>query len=976
MKISTILDQIDDGQIALPEFQRGYVWTREQVRELMTSLYKGYPIGSLMVWATSGADADVRHGEGTSTGVVKLLLDGQQRVTSLYGIARGRPPKFFEGNEKTFSGLNFHLGSETFEFYGPVKMKNDPLWVDVTDLLQPDGLKPWLKHLAAEDDFAEYLVRLNRLREILNIDIHHHTIDGPDKTVDIVVDVFNKVNSGGTMLSKGDLALAKLCATWPEARHVMNERLAAWRKVGFDFKLDWLLRVTTAVLTGDSFFSSLKDVQPAEFAAGLDEASNAVNKTITLVSARLGLDHDRVLGGRYAVPVMARWFSTHAEKLPAATDQDKLLYWYMQSMIWGRHSGSTETKLQQDLKALDSGGLDKLIEVLRDSRGDLTVRPGNFDGSTLGSRFYPLLYLLSRVWGAKDLGTGNQLSAHMLGKLARLEVHHLFPKAVLAAHDHPVGERNAVANFALLTQETNLAISATLPSIYFPLMEEKHPGVLASQWIPLDAELWEVDRYRDFLAARRELLAKAANTFFAELLGGTLEETAAVTTTTNPITTSPPVVVVDEAERPLQELKEWFAAHQLPSPELYYEITDDDSGEVLAEVDAAWPDGLQPGRGHKVAFLLDHDDDTEKRLTTLGYRPFTSVDALKAFALRLVGDIPESVSPSEAASEDEPTGLADDAPDEDEPLEGIDRILALADASGVRPAIDRAIEVADRHRLGKRTYKKSLMLTPPANKTKVLVNIAIVDVDAMNNWVSDTNWSDYYDVEMPEVVEALGSVGRHRLDTQGCTDLLDRVDDLLSSIDELAEPDQGPSVTQRIVSLLQSEADVAFDAGDVAEQVGIRKRLAVKRLSRLVSPRCPAKYAGAVQRLDDGTYRAAGSEAASADSRSESSEDSGGGESELRDALLDVARRAKSEAGYNPTLFIQMLSERGGLGTARSLLAAPGTSDGFAALWERGRLDLTVEAVVLQPEFRDLFSRQELDVARRRLGDHGVGPTR
>ena len=77
MKISTILDQIDDGQIALPEFQRGYVWTREQVRELLTSLYKGYPIGSLMVWATAGADADVRHGDGNAKGIVKLLLDGQ-----------------------------------------------------------------------------------------------------------------------------------------------------------------------------------------------------------------------------------------------------------------------------------------------------------------------------------------------------------------------------------------------------------------------------------------------------------------------------------------------------------------------------------------------------------------------------------------------------------------------------------------------------------------------------------------------------------------------------------------------------------------------------------------------------------------------------------------------------------------------------------------------------------------------------------
>src|SRR5690242_14455238 len=117
------------------------------------------------------------------------------------------------------------------------------------------------------------------------------------------------------MLSKGDLALAKICATWPDGRHNMNEHLDRWRKVGFDFKLDWLLRVTTAVLTGDSFFSSLKDIEPAPFAKGLEDAASAVDKSITLVSTRLGLDHDRVFAGRYGVPVMARWFTTKAGKL-------------------------------------------------------------------------------------------------------------------------------------------------------------------------------------------------------------------------------------------------------------------------------------------------------------------------------------------------------------------------------------------------------------------------------------------------------------------------------------------------------------------------------------------------------------------------------------------------------------------------------------------------------------------------------------
>ena len=86
MNISTILDQIDNGAMALPEFQRGYVWNREQVRRLMHSLYRRYPVDSLLVWVTKTEGAPSR-GDGTLTpGSVELILDGQQRMTSLYGL--------------------------------------------------------------------------------------------------------------------------------------------------------------------------------------------------------------------------------------------------------------------------------------------------------------------------------------------------------------------------------------------------------------------------------------------------------------------------------------------------------------------------------------------------------------------------------------------------------------------------------------------------------------------------------------------------------------------------------------------------------------------------------------------------------------------------------------------------------------------------------------------------------------------------
>src|SRR5687768_8807340 len=122
--------------MALPEFQRGYVWNRDQVRGLMDSLYRRHPIGSLLVWVTESKGAPARGDGQLAAGVVKLLLDGQQRITSLYGIVRGQPPRFFEGNAETFKGLYFHLEREEFAFYSPLKMEGDPLWLDVSALMQ------------------------------------------------------------------------------------------------------------------------------------------------------------------------------------------------------------------------------------------------------------------------------------------------------------------------------------------------------------------------------------------------------------------------------------------------------------------------------------------------------------------------------------------------------------------------------------------------------------------------------------------------------------------------------------------------------------------------------------------------------------------------------------------------------------------------------------------------------------------------
>lgn len=621
MKISTLLDSIDNGTLALPEFQRGYVWNREQVRVLMDSLYRRHPVGSLLVWVTQAAGAPTR-GLAAKEGVVELLLDGQQRITSLYGIMRGAAPRFFEGNAQAFTGLHFNLESEVFEFYAPLKMRDNPLWIDVTKLMR-EGLGAYL---SANPQAVKFINRLNMIDQIREIDFHVDKITGKDVDIDTVVDIFNRVNSGGTKLSTGDLALAKVCASWPEARGRLREIIARWDRAGYHFDLDWLLRSVNAIVTGEARFAALAKYEPVDdIKAGVEKARDACSHLLDQVAGRLGLDHDRVLAGRYAFPVMARLVVGWGGKISDGRIRDKLLFWYVHSFMWGRFAASAESTLKQDfavLEPFDGGALDRLIDQLRLSRGDLRVRPEDFGGWSLGARFYPLLYLLTRVLGARDWGTGIPLRQGMFGRLSSLQQHHIFPKKRLYEAKHRKQEVNAIANFCFLTQGTNLEIGARYPEDYFPEIEARHPGALASQWIPTDPRLWKLENYREFLKARRELLAKAANDFLDELLHGRLPEPQVGGSVLDRDGKA-----IDEDD--LGQLNAWLASEGLAQGKSNFEVTDGRGDPIV--VDMAWPDGLQAGLGSPVALLLDEDASMITDLNRAGYTCFSDLSKLRRY---------------------------------------------------------------------------------------------------------------------------------------------------------------------------------------------------------------------------------------------------------------------------------------------------------------------------------------------------------
>ena len=642
MQIASILDNIDNGGLALPAFQRGYVWKRPQVKSMISSLYRGYPVGSLLTWTTRAEQADVRTtGDARVSGPIDLLLDGQQRVTSLYGIIRGKPPAFFDGDAKAFTDLYFNLEREEFDFFSPVRMGNNLLWISVTDLFASGD--NWISKLVSNPSYKQnlgrYLQNGGSVQKIKDIDLHIQSLTGEDKTTEVVVDIFNRVNSGGTKLSKGDLALARICAHWPEGREEMQRRLEKWRAAGFDADLDWLLRCMTGVVANGSEYERLENIDIEDIQQSLEQTENAVDHLLEAMRSHLFMDIDRVFSSKQAFPVLVKYLVDRGGKFQDRATMARILHWYLTVAIWGRFAGPTETAINQDLLAVGTDSpVDLLLRNLRQSQGDRVITHENFDVNYNRSRFYPLLYVMSRVHDARDWGTGNQLRHHSLGDHTNLEMHHIFPRAYLRRNGVSANDANNIGNIAFQTRETNRAIGTRPPEEYMPEIAERWPGTLESQWVPTDREFWRVENYHQFLDARRSLLAEAANGMMDTLRSGELPPVAEPVTdlSTAAVSADSETGSIDSDDEMviLAEIDNFALEMGLAAGELAYEVFDENTGEVTAVLDLAWPHGLQPGYSYPVAVLIDEDDKVRLAANDAGFKVVMSAEAFRSYVER------------------------------------------------------------------------------------------------------------------------------------------------------------------------------------------------------------------------------------------------------------------------------------------------------------------------------------------------------
>jgi hypothetical protein len=524
--IQELIADVRAGEILLPEFQRGYVWKGDQVRGLMQSLYRKHPTGHFLIWKTS-KPTKIRGGEVSQDGHSLLLLDGQQRLTSLFVLFEGQPPPFYEG-ESLFFNLYFNMQTEEFRFWQKSMMEGSADWISVHSFLK-EGLTAYLERLPGLPEEERELVqtnlaRLAQLDAIRNYSYQTDQLSGDDLTTEQVVEIFNRVNSAGTPLTKADLAIAHICSIWPEAREELRGFSAEMDKHRFGVDLDFLVRSIAGVASGSvllegSFYKvPIEDMQTA-----WKKVRQSFEHLVNVLRHDAYIDSIGDLPTKNVLIPLTVYLAQHGSAFTDETIKRKFIRWMFLAGLWGRYSGSAETMMQKDVSLLDAEDpTGDLVERIIDQRGRIRIEARDLADRSASSPYYRFSYVLARANDARDWFTGLTLYKQAVGSSNGLESHHIFPKAVLKKAGLSLGEHrgmiNQVANRAFLTLKANRTISATSPGEYLPKVQADHPGALQAQSVPMNQELWHVERSQEFLDARCRLLATAMNEFLDGLV--------------------------------------------------------------------------------------------------------------------------------------------------------------------------------------------------------------------------------------------------------------------------------------------------------------------------------------------------------------------------------------------------------------------------------------------------------------------------
>lgn len=526
--IETLLTWVKSGEIAIPEIQRPFVWEATRVRNLLDSLYQGYPVGYLIAWR----NPTVKLKDGAASAGKRILIDGQQRVTALMASLLG-VEVLTEDYETVQIRIAFNPQTEGFEVSNPA-IRKDAAWLpDVAKVFDPKTSVFQLvsEYCSANPGCSQDTVFkvIERLRGI----VHNHVgiIElAEDLDIETVTEIFIRVNSAGAQLSQADFAMSKIAvnesyggnvlrkaidyfchlAVAPDFKSKIEKGDAAFVGSEFYGKMKWIcdvnddiydptytdmLRVAftsefgrgklqdlVALLSGRNFETKQFEEVIAEqsFAKLKDGIHAFINEThfkrITMILRSAGFITSDMISSQNAVNfAYILYLRGRKEGVPAAELEQLVRRWFAMSVLRGRYSGSPESQFDFDIRQIESRGVKAVVETVIAAELPESfwtgMLPQFMATSSIKSPYFLCYKAAQGKLGDKGFLSTNITVTDLL--LNRSDIHHVYPRQYLKGLGFSASTYNQIANYVVAQSEINIAISATAPDVYFAALADQ-----------------------------------------------------------------------------------------------------------------------------------------------------------------------------------------------------------------------------------------------------------------------------------------------------------------------------------------------------------------------------------------------------------------------------------------------------------------------------------------------------------------------
>ncbi len=588
--VSTILNWIRTGEIAIPEIQRPFVWSTTKVRDLLDSLYRGYPIGYIIAWK----NPNVRLRDGRISEGKKILIDGQQRITALRAAILGEPI-IDKDYKKHRIYIAFNPVTEKFETQTPA-IKNDPLWIpDIAELIgKESGLFRAVRDYCdrnPEIDKNKVEKSIERLLDIKNSPIGFIELDSHLDIEDVTA-IFIRINSQGVPLSQADFAMAKIAsyeeednfgvnlrkcidyfchlAREPQAYDRILENDPEFARTPYFSKIGWLrnenddlydpdysdmLRVSftkefergrmselVSLLSGRNFETKTFEQQIVKDSFSklqkgvLDFVNETHFKRFLMIIRSCGFISKNMIRSKNALNfAYILYLKLRDQGMNDALIEKYVRRWFVMSQLTGRYSASPETTFDEDIKYIVRHGVEKYLNLIEETElSDAFWNVGlieKLETSTINSPFINIFFAAQVYFNDKGFLSSDITVADMI--MYRGDIHHVFPKEYLKTRYKSRKDYNQIANLVYAQTEVNIRIGRKAPKDYFKEVLEqcnggrvRYGGItneedlynnLKAHCIPREIVNMTIEDYPQFLAERRQLMAKKIKKYYNSL---------------------------------------------------------------------------------------------------------------------------------------------------------------------------------------------------------------------------------------------------------------------------------------------------------------------------------------------------------------------------------------------------------------------------------------------------------------------------